>query len=59
MRRQEIDRLALTQNVDEIMTAFSRYEKALMCFPFESLLTREEMEEAELIMQQQFACDEE
>lgn len=43
---------------DEVMTAFSRYEKALMYLPFESLLTREEMEEAELIMQQQFAYEE-
>ena len=48
----------IAQDVDEVMTAFSRYEKALMYLPFESLLTREEMEEAELIMQQQFAYEE-
>lgn len=46
------------QDVDEIMTAFIRYEKALIHLPFESFLTREEMEEAELIMQQQFAYEE-
>ena len=48
----------IAQDVDEVMTAFSRYEKSLMYLPFESLLTREEMEEAELIMQQQFAYEE-
>jgi hypothetical protein len=47
-----------TQDVDEIMTAFIRYEKALIHLPFHSLLTREEMEEGELIMQQQFAYEE-
>lgn len=48
----------IAQDVDEIMSAFCQYEKALVRFPFESLLTREEMEEAELTMQQQFAYDE-
>lgn len=47
-----------TQDVNEIMTAFVRYEKAVTHLSFESLLTKEEMEEGELIMQQQFAYEE-